>query len=325
MSRNKRKSNDFNKIFIPCRTVLEMEALVSLFLQDSSFEEIAKLSEGIPSTGNLIESLGVDDNDLYKNIVIFFLEDAVSKIKPLPTRSRTRHNRARTGNVIAYSKSRKCLYLALHRLKLKLLIIKDIIDTFQANSYELECLRDENEQSFASFLSALGSLYHQKNRKNLEMMFPKSKVPERVKKLLHKTDTMTADKLLKLITSKKFSEKTNIIKFIMREIKASLFVCKVMLSKMDIDAPFSYTKNAMIDAEKVMVSNDFIPELVPAISKSATYNNPHLIDDCIKGFNFLMDQVLEGINNAFKIASRSQIELGKTELPYHAGDIFQNQ
>lgn len=318
-------SNDLNKIFIPCRTVLEMEALVSLFLQDSSYEEIAKLAEGFPSTENLIEALDVDDNDLYKNIVIFFLEDAVSKIKPLPTRSRTRHNRRRTGNVIAYSKSRKCLYLALHRLKLKLLIIKDVVDTFQANNYDLECFKDEIEQPVTSFLSALGTLYHQKNRRNLEMMFPKSKVPERVKKLLHKSDTMTADKLLKLITSKKFSEKTNIIKFIMREIKASLFVCKVMLSKMDVDAPFSYTKNAMIDAEKVMVSNDFIPELVPAISKSATYNNTNLIDDCINGFNFLMDQVLEGINKAFEIASRNQIELEKTELPYYAGDIFRKQ
>jgi hypothetical protein len=302
-----------------------MEALISLHLLDSSYEEIAKLGEGLPSSDSLIKALGVEDNELYKNIVKFFLEDAVSKIKPLPTRSRTRHNRLRTGNVIAYSQSRKCLYLALHRLKLKLLIIKDIIDVFQKNDYNLACFEDGNKKTFPSFLSVLGTLYHRKNRKNLELMFPKSRAPERVKKLLHKSDTMTADKLLKLITSKKFSEKTNIIKFIMREIKASLFVCKVMLSKMDINAPFSYTKNAMIDAEKVMISNDFIPELIPAISKSATYNNSHLIDDCINGFTFLMDQVLEGINKAFEIASRGQIELKKTELPYYDGDIFQNQ
>jgi len=322
MSNNKRISNDLNKIFIPCRTVLEMEALISLYLLDSGYDEIEKLAEGFPSSESLIEALGVENNILYKNIVIFFIEDAVSKIKPLPTRSRTRHNRLRSGNVIAYSQSRKCLYLALHRLKLKLLLIKDIVDTFQENNYELDGFTTANDQKFTSFLSALGTLYHIKNRKNLELMFPKSRTPERVKKLLHKSDTMTADKLLELITSKKFSEKTNIIKFIMREVKASLFVCKVMLSKMDVDAPFSYTKHAMIDAEKVMVSNDFIPELIPAISKSATYNNPHLSDDCINGFNFLMDQVLEGINKAFEIASRGQIELEKTELPFHTGNIL---
>ncbi len=315
-------SNDLNTVFIPCRTVLEMEALLSLYLLNSSYKGIAKISESLPSADKLIKALGYEDNILYKNIIIFFINDAISKIKPLPTHTRIHHNRMRTGNVRAYSRSRTCLYLALHRLKLKLLIIKNIIDAFKTNNYHLSSFNNEFKKDFTSFLSALGTLYHEKNLKNLKFMFPKSRIPERVKKLLHKSDTITAEKLLELITSKKFSEKTNIIKFIMREIKASLMVSKIIFSKLDVSSPFSFTQNAMVDAERVMLSNDFIPELLPAISKSITYRKPHLIDDCIKVFSFLMDQVLEGINEAFKIASQSKIQLNKYELPYYTGDIF---
>ena len=108
----------------------------------------------------------------------------------------------------------------------------------------------------------------------------------------------------------------------MREIKASIFVCKLMFAKMDLHNPFSRTKESEIDAEEIMTSNDFIPELIPAISKSLKDNNHGLLNDCIRAFYFLMDKVLEGINYAIDIASRGQIEIGLYDTIYNSGNIF---
>ena len=82
------------------------------------------------------------------------------------------------------------------------------------------------------------------------------------------------------------------------------------------------SKIIMIYLEELMISNDFIPELLPAISKSLRENNLTQIGDCINAFEFLMDKVLNGINKAIEITSGGQIQIGLYETIYDTGNIF---
>lgn len=108
----------------------------------------------------------------------------------------------------------------------------------------------------------------------------------------------------------------------MREIKASIFVCRLMFAVMDLHNPLSRTKETEIDAEEIMLSNDFIPELLPAISNSLRQNNLDHLKECLKAFDFLMDNVLEGINNAIEVTSGGQLKLDLYDTIYTTGNIF---
>ncbi|MFX1393282.1 MAG: hypothetical protein ACFFAH_06850, partial [Promethearchaeota archaeon] len=233
--------NDLNKVFIPCRTVLEMEALISIYLIDSNYDRIKDIADSQLSAQRLIDILAMRGEQFFCDIIEYFINCAVPKVKPIVIYERNHHDRYRMGNVVAYSKTRICVYLALHRLKLKFLIIKNIIDKFKDNSYNLKAFNNENNNDFTSFLAVFADEYYKRNKMNLKLMFPKSKVSERVRKLLNNKDSITSEKLLKMVTSNKFGIKSNIIKFIMREIKASIFVCKLMFAKMDLYSPFSRT------------------------------------------------------------------------------------
>jgi len=319
---NIRIINDINKVFIPCRTVLEMEAIISLHLVTSNYNRIKEVPESRPSSERLVDILGVRDKQSFVDIIDYFINCAIPKVKPVVMYARDHHDRYRMGNVLPYTKTRICVYLALHRLKLKFLIIKDIVDKFKASSYNLNTFNDKKPEDYISFLSVLAKEYYKKNKMNLKLMFPKSKVSERVKKLLVEKDTITGEKILEMATSKVYAEKTNIIKFIMREIKASIFVCRLMFAVMDLHNPLSRTKETEIDAEEIMLSNDFIPELLPAISNSLRQNNLDHLKECLKAFDFLMDNVLEGINNAIEVTSGGQLKLDLYDTIYTTGNIF---
>jgi len=314
--------NDLNKIFIPCRTVIEMEAITSLYLMNSNYDQIKELPESRPSSKRLINVLKVIDNQFYMDIIDFFINCAIPKVKPVVMYARNHHERYRSGNVVPNTKTRVCVFLALHRLKVKLLIIKNFIDKFKANNFNLESFYEDDKQEHISFLSALAKEYYKKNKMNLKLMFPKRKVSQRVKDLLVENDAITTEKLLEMVTSEEFSEKRNIIKFIMREIKASIFVCKLMFAKMDLHNPFHHTDETMTNAEDIMISNDFIPELLPAISESLRIKNFDLLNDCIKAFEFLMNRVLNSINRAIDTTFGGQIKIGLYEGIYTMGNIF---
>ncbi len=315
--------NDLNKVFIPCRTVLEMEALISVYLIDHNYEHIKEVPQSRPSSENLINILGITDNALYMDIIEHFINYAIPKLKPIVTYARDNYDRIRMGNIIPYSKARVCVYLALHQLKLKFLIIKSIMDKFKEKIIsDTESISNKKEDKSNSYLLMFAEEYYLKNKMNLIIMFPKSKASERVKKLLNNQDSITGEKLLDMASSREFFDKENIIKFIMREIKASVFVCKLMFAKMDLSNPFSRNEETMIDAENIMLSNDFIPELIPASCKNLDKGNIKQFNSCINAFNFLLEKVLVGINRAIDIASRGQIQIGLYEPIYYTGNIL---
>ncbi len=299
-----------------------MEAIISLYLLNSNYDKIKEVPETRPSSERLVNILAVRDQQFYVDIIDYFINCAIPKVKPVVMYARDHHDRYRMGNVAPYTKTRVCVYLALHRLKLKFLIIRNFIDKFKSNNYSLDSFYENGKDEDISFLIALSKDYYKKNKMNLRLMITKKRVSERVQKLLNNKDSITSEKLFKMATFKVYLERTNIIKFIMREIKASIFVCKLMFAKMDLHNPFSLMEETALNLEEIMISNDFIPELLPAISKSLQENNIPLLEDCINAFEFLMDKVLNGINKAIEITSGGQIQIGLYDTIYDTGNIF---
>ena len=313
---------DLNKVFIPCRTVLEMEALTSLLLEYYNYDEIKDLPQSQPSSQKLIEKFHILDCHPLENIIEYFINNIVGKLKPIVMYERDHHDRVRRGNVDAYTKTRLCLFFALHRLKLKFLIIKHFMDTFKENKYSLDLSEDQGFLGAHSFLSAFYRDYYKKNKMNLKLMLSSKRMSERVSKLMNTSDIITNEDILNAITFKKFLDDKNRIKFIMKEIKASLFVCKIMFAHMDVYNPFTIGKETMIDAEEIMISQDFIPELVPAIARCYAEESQNQLEDCFRAQEFMMKRVLEGINYSVETASGGQINLDLEETIYNTGNIF---
>jgi len=314
---------DLNKVFIPCRTVLEMEALTSLFLEFYNYDKIKEIPQSQPTSQKLIEKFHVLDCRPLEHIIKYFIDVIVGKMKPIVMYERDHHDRFRMGNVEAYTKTRLCLFFALHRLKLKFLVIKNFMGKFKDRYYKLDILKDQGNLGAHSFLSAFYEDYYKKNEMNLKLMLSSKRMSERVSKLMDTSDTITNEDIINAITFKKFLDDKNRIKFIMKEIKASLFVCRVMFAQMDVYNPFTLAKETNIDAEEMMISQDFIPELIPAISQCYAENHMPQLEDCFTAYEFMMNRVLEGINFAVEIASGGQIILDLDSTIYNTGNIFE--
>jgi hypothetical protein len=95
-----------------------------------------------------------------------------------------------------------------------------------------------------------------------------------------------------------------------------------MFAQMDVLSPFTVGKETMIDAEEIMLSQDFIPVLIPAISNCYLGNNQAQLEDLFQAYEFMMKRVLEGLNYAIEIASGGQIILDLDDTIYNSGNIF---
>jgi hypothetical protein len=314
--------NDLNKVFIPCRTVLEMEALTSLFLEYYNYDLIREIPKSQPSSQKIIEIFRILECQPLENIIKYFIDGVVQKLKPIVMYARDHHDRFRMGNVMAYTKTRVCLYLALHRLKLKFLFIKHFMDIFKDNDFKLNMQDEQEELAPHMFISSFYKDYTHKNKMNLKLMLSSKRVSDRVRNLIDLKDIITNEDIINAISFKKYLDDNNRIKFIMREIKASIFVCKVMFAQIDVFDPFSEGKEVMVDAEEFMLNQDFIPVLIPAISNAYSGGKNAQLEDLFRAYEFMMKRVLEGINYAIDIASGGQILLKLDDTIYSSGNIF---
>jgi len=312
--------NDLNKVFIPCRTVLEMEALTSLFLEEHNYAILKEMPQSQPTSRQLVEVFQVVNVEPLEHIIEYFIDVVASKLKPIVMYARDHHDRFRMGKVSAYTKTRMCLYLALQRLKLKFLIINDFMKKFKANEFKLS---DSQSEGYRSFISAFYKYYFEKNMMNLRLMLSSKRMSERVSKLMDTSKTITNEDIIQALSFKRFLDDKSRIKFIMREIKASLFVCKVMFAKMDVFHPFTIARESLYDVEEIMTSQDFLPELIPDISACLSGNLSEQVQNCFKAYELMMDSVLEGINSAIEIASGGEIILEAEDTIYSTGNLFE--
>lgn len=194
------------------------------------------------------------------------------------------------------------------------------MDKFRKNDFKLSSSQSEG---YRSFISAFYKDYSEKNLMNLKLMLSSKRMSERVSKLMDMSKTITNEDIIQALSFKRFLDDKNRIKFIMREIKASLFVCKILFAKMDVFQPFTIARESLYDVEEIMISQDFLPELIPAISHCLSDNLSGQIQDCFKAYELMMDTVLEGINSAIKIASGGEIILEREDTIYNTGNLFE--
>ncbi len=309
-------SNNLSKTFVPCRSVLEMEILTSLFLATSNYENIKELPLTNPSSSNLIKILKMEGNIAQEKIVQYFIDVILSKLKPIVMYERDHHDRIRMGNVAPSTKTRNCVFFALHRLKTKFLILKNFIDEFRKSDGSFGTNSNPSSQTPQTLLEALRIYYLKKNKENLESQLPKEMVSQRVKDLLDDKNAITNERLIDMATYVFYQEQENIVKYFMREIKASIFVCKLMLVKIDIKNPFNRGIDVDVNEEDFMISNDFLPELLPKISKCYAEKKYLQLKDLFVAYDFLMSKVLNGINFAYEVASGKEIILKLEETLY---------
>jgi len=96
-----------------------------------------------------------------------------------------------------------------------------------------------------------------------------------------------------------------------------------MFAHIDVLNPFSLGKEGMIDTEEIMLTQDFIPELIPAISRAYSEDKKNQLEDLFRAYEFMMNRVLEGINYAIEIASGGQLLLELDDTIYSSGNIFE--
>ena len=75
--------NNLNKVFIPHRSVIEMEALISVYLAEFNYDTIKHVPENRPSSQQLIDILGISENYAYEDIIERFINITVQKLKPI--------------------------------------------------------------------------------------------------------------------------------------------------------------------------------------------------------------------------------------------------
>ncbi|MFO7795774.1 MAG: hypothetical protein ACQERB_07675 [Promethearchaeati archaeon] len=303
--------NEINRVFIPCRTVLEMEILTSLLLEAENYDNIKHIPESQPSSEELIEIYQVTGLDPLERIITHFIDVILNKLKPIVMYQRDFNQRFRMSNVSANAKTRLCLYLALHRLKLKFLIIKRFFDEI-----------DINGSTRNNIIKQLYRFYYDKNEMNLKLMLSTKRINERVQRLMDRDGVIENEDILNALSFKVYLNDNERIKFIMREIKASLFISKLMFAKIDVLSPFSKAKNSAVNPEELMISQDFLPELIPAISKCIKDAKLDQLKELLLALNFMTENVFESINNAIEIASGGEIILQGEETIFSLGNIF---
>ena len=296
-------TNHMNKVFIPHRSILEMEALISTCLIDFGYDHIREAPELRPNLEMLYDILKVRDIPPLMKIVERFFNITVEKLKPIAMYSRNHHDFNRMGNVIAYSKTRVPLFLALYRLKFKFLLIKNYLDEFKNNDYQLG-----SQDSNGKFRDILYDDFFEINKSALNLMIPERNESNDVRMKMNLSGKILREDIIDMATLNDFTSAGFRENYLMRSIKSSLFIVKFLFSKIDVLKPFR-TAEIQVDVEETISSSVTIPNMIEAISNFHSKKDFNLLNDSLLAFDFLLVKILEGINNAISIASGGQIEL----------------
>ena len=270
--------NDLNRTFIPCQTVLGVEAIISNYLITQQYESIKMIAKNNPTPTILINQLGLFSDPAVARVITFFIENTVRKLKPLSAYERNHHDANCQGNVSSTIKTRGCLFFAMHNLKYKFLFIKDFFIQLAQNQYSLTNLLGSMPTTNKTVLDTFWEFFIGNYQAIINDLLPTLRMSESASRQRINSDEFTTDKILQLLLHRSDSEIQNPINFIMRSIKLSLFVCNVMFTQMDVETPFTSRTNFDIDLEETMTSADFLPKYLAAIDKNFTQGNLDQVD-----------------------------------------------
>ena len=312
---------DFNRVFVPCRPILEMEVMSSILMVNTNYSEMQKVVLHNPNPKDFCKLLQLKD-EIFRDIVDRYFV-VHNKLKPIGMRSRwqkTSQKHRRIGSVDAYTASRVPLFFAIDRLKVKYLLIKNFFYQLSKNNFDLSFYTPLSENVPPTTKAYLSDYYFHSSMKYFDLISPRKTVSKNTRRLF--SSRISSD-MLRIMLSYVHKEAPNSgINYMMRGIKSSLFVCKFLFMKLDVTQPFVFTGDHLIDAEKIMVGSEFLPDLLENISDALLREKYDLLIDLFKAFDFMMSRVLLGINSAVSIASHQRINLTINGIQYSSGGIF---
>ncbi len=295
---------DINKVFIPFRPVLEMELLVSAFLAVKNYEVIQSFNIIDSSPAHFASILELDPNSIYYPILERFFS-LLDKIIPVAMYARDMQSQIRLGNVNAYTESRIPLFYALDRLKVKLIILRNFFQHLKNSHYQLSSFTEYPKKTDKSFISILFAEYYKKTQEYFSNVSWK---PEH-------------DRNLESVSYRHLQELNNLIidhagemNYIVRGLKASLFTSKVLFQVLDIADAFGG-----IPLETLLLNRDFIPGMLNIIGECFRIGNAVKLHEATDLFLFFMDKLVDGVNQAIKLASHDTVLLEKDDLMYYSG------
>ncbi|MHA1584840.1 MAG: hypothetical protein ACTSWL_06270 [Promethearchaeota archaeon] len=310
---------DLNKVFIPFRPVIEMELVISLFLINSNFNKIKNSSSWQSNKQELYKLLNLEDKSVSKDILDrFFL--LLKKLKPVVYQTREIHDFRRAGNVNAYSETRIPGFFALDHLKFKVLLLIKFLKHFKKSNYDLTVFPKYDEAKQKTLKSILFQEYYSRSIVYFNTISPKKEfIGKKTHAKLRGVDTQRLEPMWSFISHTKQNSEVN---YIMRGIKGSLFVINTIFAYMDVPLPFEHKDGHMVGVFDALINPDFIPKLIPAMSAALEKENFSQFEDLLQAFEFFTVRIIDGINNAVKIASNNQINLTQNQTLYYTGKML---
>ncbi|QEE17928.1 hypothetical protein DSAG12_03766 [Promethearchaeum syntrophicum] len=312
---------DINRVFIPCRPILELEVMSSILLIYGNYKNMEKVIQSNPNPKNFCKLMDIKD-EMFKDIVDRYY-NVHNRLKPIEMRNRwqkTSFRHRRMGSVDAYSASRVPLFFALDRFKIKYLLIKNFLYHLAEHKFDLSFYKPKSENVPLTVKDYLNDYYFHSTLKYFDLISPKKTISRNTRNLF--TSRISSDMLRLMLTYVRKETPNSGINFMMRGIKSSLFVSKFLFMKLDVPHPFAFSGDHMIDGEKIMIGTEFLPDLLINISDALEKKNFTISLELLNAFEFMMERVLKGINNAVAIASNDRIHLGINGIQYSCGGIF---
>jgi hypothetical protein len=309
---------DLNKVYIPSRPIIEMELLLSKILYNNSYNNLRDKFLGIHTQKEFMRNFQIQEEIQIEIVERFFI--VIDKVKSISMNMRSTKSSSdfgRIGNVDAYTKSRIPIFFGLDHLKFRFLVIDQYMKKlFTLQKKILEML---SAQQIHLSLDDFYDYYFLRMHDYFHLISPSKNIAEHTKEVYH--ERMSGD-LIEILSTKDLPTEISKMDELMRGIKSSLLVCLFMFKKIDVNEPFMISDVHISNSEEIMLSQEFVPILIPEIIYGFNNQNANSLGDLFQAYSFFMNRTIQGINKAVEIASNGKIHLAREKLNYKLLDIL---
>lgn len=304
-------SADINKVFIPHRSLLEMELLITFLLTKHNYKTLSSLPFASLDLDFISRELQIPEGSVFHTILARFNQN-IQSIIPISSYMRKVEEHTRFGNVNAYSKSRIPVFYAMDRLKIKLLVLLNFLTKLESHHYLLASFPKYRQLSDKNFMSVFFSEYFTRMREYFETV---TWEPEYKLKFMKDQSQINYQLLNELHKFQVPTTELDVI-YIMRSIRASFLVCKIVFQRMDVADPF-HTDKGSIDT--LILNHEIIPGMISMIDNAYRLQDQPKIREIVSLFINYLTNMLNGIWMGYKIASNDQIHLDMDKTLYYSG------
>ncbi|WP_457559719.1 hypothetical protein [Candidatus Harpocratesius sp.] len=308
--------NDLNKVYIPFRPILEAELMISGILAVRNYEFLSKLPIRTLDANIVMKELDLDENHLFQKILErFFI--VLKRIIPVASElGPNKKNELRYGNVNAYTESRIPLFYSVDRLKIKVLILRNFFLYLKDHHYQLNSFPSFIRKADKSLYGILFAEYYERMLKYFQTVVWE---PTYKTNYLNTYDDVNFRVLYELHS---FQQKSSISKvnYIIRGLKSSLFISKLVFELCDIPQPFETANGAV---ESLILNRDFIPGMINIMNSAYRIRNILRLHEIVDLFLAYLNNILKGINHGIYLASNRKIRLNLEDTIYYIGDILE--